>query len=85
MVMRAIRTEGGESGKRESGAAERGGKGLPEKVALEKDLRAEPWEHLRGGNIFLAEETAGAKALGWESQVFSENTSGSICAEQSGE
>lgn len=49
---------------RESSAVERGeaGEGLSEKVTLEKDLRDEPQEHLK--KIFLAEETAGAKALG---------------------
>lgn len=35
--------------------------------------------------MFLAEETAGAKALGWACQVFSENTSRSSWAERRGE
>lgn len=65
MVTRVTGTEGGERV-----VQQRGRKGLPEKVALEKDLRGEPWEHLREGNI-LAEETAGTKALGRECPVFS--------------
>lgn len=58
---------------------ERDQESVPEEVTLEKDLQDS------GGKVFLAEETAGAKARGWECQVFSENTSRSRWAEQRGE
>lgn len=63
MVMREVRTEGSEPGKREQCCGERRGwEGLSEKGILEMDLRHEPREHLK--KVFLAVETAGAKALG---------------------
>lgn len=50
MVMRVVRTEGSESGKRERAVLWReAGEELSEKVTLEKDLRDESWEHLKEG------------------------------------